>query len=66
MSQAPDLDPGGNTVEQASSIAMDRYELSHHRALGLLTRLAHHHKVDLRVVAAAVVAAAIARRNAQR
>lgn len=66
MSHAPDLDPSGNTVEQASSIAMDRYELSHRRALGLLTRLARHHKVELRVVAAAIVAAAIARRNAAR
>ena len=53
-------------IEEASSIAMERYELSRARALALLVRLARRRHVELRVVAAAIVAAALARREADR
>jgi hypothetical protein len=55
-----------NGVEEASAIAMERYEISQPRALALLGRLARRHKVELPVVAAAVVAAAVARRKLER
>lgn len=51
---------------EASAIAMERYDLTEPGALALLTRLARRHKVELRVVTAAVVAAAVARRAAVR
>lgn len=51
-------------IDEASAIAMDRYELSQPKALALLVRLARHHRVELRVVAAAIIAAAVARRRA--
>ena len=57
-------------IGEASAIAMDRYEISEPRALALLSRLARHYNVTLPAMAAAVIAAAIARRrregNAQR
>jgi hypothetical protein len=59
-------DSADREIEEASSIAMDRYELSRSRALALLVRLARRHHVELRVVAAAIVAAALARREAER
>jgi AmiR/NasT family two-component response regulator len=52
-----------NVVGQATTIAMDRYELSESGAHGLLGRLAGRHKVTICVVAAAIVAAEVARRR---
>jgi AmiR/NasT family two-component response regulator len=52
------------TVGEASAIAMERYDMSEGSALALLTRLARRHKVELQVVALAVVAAAVARKAA--
>lgn len=53
-------------IDDASAITMERYGLSQPRALALLGRLARRHKVELPVVAAAVVAAALARRKFER
>jgi AmiR/NasT family two-component response regulator len=57
-----------NTVGEASAsaiaIAMERYDLSEVGALALLSRLARRHRVELQVVALAVVAAAVARKAA--
>ncbi|CAA9333417.1 MAG: hypothetical protein AVDCRST_MAG34-404 [uncultured Nocardioidaceae bacterium] len=54
-----------DAVEQATAIAMDRYDMSQPGALALLSRLARRGKVDLRVVALAMIAAAVARRARQ-
>jgi AmiR/NasT family two-component response regulator len=54
------LDP---SIGEAREIAMERYGLTEPGALALLARLARHHRVELRVVAAAMVAAAVARRS---
>jgi AmiR/NasT family two-component response regulator len=58
------LTPGrdDDAVGQASVIAMERYELTEARAVALLARIARRRKVELQVVAAAVIAAAVARR----
>ncbi len=53
-----------DAVGEASAIAMERYDLSEGSALALLGRLARRHRVELQVVALAVVAAAVARRAA--
>jgi len=55
-------DNDGAAVDDATAIAMDRYDISQPRALALLTRLARRKNVDIRVVALAIVAAAVARR----
>lgn len=49
-------------VNEATAIAMDRYDMSETSARGVLGRVARRHKVELRVVALAVIAAAVARR----
>jgi AmiR/NasT family two-component response regulator len=54
------------SIGEAGAIAMERYDLTEPRALALLARLARRHKVDVRVVAAAIIAAALARRRAAR
>ena len=64
MPHEPAAHVGTDTVGEASAIAMERYDMSESRALAFLTRLAHRHKVELQVVAVAVVAAAVARRAA--
>ncbi len=51
-----------DTVQRATAIAMDRYDISEPGALAFLTRLARRGKVDVRVIALAVIAAAVARR----
>jgi AmiR/NasT family two-component response regulator len=65
MANDSSAEPQGHAIEEASAISMERYELSQPRALALLVRLARRHNVDLGVVAAAIVAAAVARRNAE-
>jgi AmiR/NasT family two-component response regulator len=66
MSDELDARGSDQGVEEASEIAMERYDLSRPRALALLGRLARRHKVELPVVAAAVIAAAVARRKLER
>ena len=50
-------------VGEASAIAMDRYEISESGAVALLGRLARFYNVTVPVMAAAVIAAAVARRR---
>jgi len=54
------------SLNEARDVAMARYDLSAPGALALFTRLARRHTVDVRVVTAAIVAAAVARRAAGR
>ena len=60
-------DSGADTavqaIDEANAIAMDRYDLDQAGASALMSRLARHHKVDLRIIAAAIIAAALARRR---
>ena len=51
------------TIGEASAITMDRYELSELGAMSLLGRLARYYNVTVPVMAAAVIAAAVARRK---
>jgi AmiR/NasT family two-component response regulator len=51
------------TIGEASAITMDRYELTEPGAMSLLGRLARYYNVTLPVMAAAIIAAAIARRK---
>ena len=53
-------------IGEANDIVMERYELSQPRALALLVRLARNRRVDVGIVAAAIVAAALARSRADR
>jgi AmiR/NasT family two-component response regulator len=64
MSEQPAAQDRADTLGEARAIAMERYGLSERGALALLARLARRHKVELQVVALAVVAAAVARRAA--
>ncbi len=64
MPQEPAAQDWTDTLREARAIAMERYELSEGSALALLSRLARRHRVELQVVALAVVAAAIARKAA--
>lgn len=51
------------TIGEANAITMDRYELSEPGALSLLGRLARYYNVTVPVMAAAIIAAAVARRK---
>jgi AmiR/NasT family two-component response regulator len=53
-------------IGEANAIVMDRYDLSQPRALALLVRLARNRRVDVGIVAAAIVAAALARSRVDR
>jgi AmiR/NasT family two-component response regulator len=64
MSEQPAAHDRADTLGEARAIAMERYDLTEGGAVALLTRLARRHKVELQVVALAVVAAAVARRAA--
>lgn len=66
MGDDSDTDTQAAAIDEASAIAMDRYELSEPKALALLGRLARRRKVDVGVVAAALVAATLARRRRDR
>ena len=55
-------DRAWDAVDEARAIAMERYELTEGGAVALLGRLARRHRVELQVVALAVIAAAVARR----
>lgn len=66
MGNDSSIDTHEATIGEASAIAMDRYELTEPRALALLARLARRRKVDVGVVAAALVAATLARRRRER
>ena len=50
-------------IDEANAIARDRYDLDQAGASALMSRLALHHKVELRIIAAAIIAAALARRR---
>jgi AmiR/NasT family two-component response regulator len=49
-------------VAEATGIGMERWGMTEASTLGVLARIARHRKVELRVVALAVIAAAVARR----
>lgn len=51
------------TIGEANAITMDRYDITEPGALALLSRLARYYNVTVPVMAAAIVAAALARRR---
>ena len=50
-------------LDEANAIARERYDLDRAGASALMSRLALRHKVELPIVAAAIIAAALARRR---
>ena len=51
------------TIGEANAISMDRYEMTEPSAMSLLNRLARYYHVTVPVMAGAIIAAAIARRQ---